>query len=229
MSLTESPQGRLLMVADGMGGYGHGEVASSVAVEALASYAFAVMPWLLRHTNASEQELTRALEQALEHCHRKVKITAERQGFDRRMGTTLTLAYVTWPELHIAHVGDSRCYLFRNGALSRLTRDHTLAQQLIDEKAISEEEAKNSRFRHVLVNTVGGSSDALRVELHTLELRHGDQLLLCTDGLSGHLTDAQLTQHLNQPIASTDVVRGLIAAANAAGGMDNITAVLARF
>lgn len=229
VSLTEAPQGRLLVVADGMGGYGHGEVASSVAVESLARYAFAIMPWLLRHTEASEQELQSALQQALDHCHRKVKRTAEREGFDRRMGTTVTLAYVTWPELHIAHVGDSRCYLFRAGELTRLTRDHTLAQQLVDERAISEEEARKSRFRHVLVNSVGGSADSVRVELHSLELRTGDQLLLCSDGLTGHLSDQDLARHLSEPVAIQQATASMIEAANAAGGQDNITVVLARF
>jgi PPM family protein phosphatase len=228
-NLTESPQGKLLIVADGMGGYGNGEIASSIAVDALARYAFAVMPWLLRHTQASEQELTDALRRALEHCHKQVKRTAVRQGLDRRMGTTLTLAYITWPELHIAHVGDSRCYLFRAGTLRALTRDHTLAEQLVDEKALSPEEAQRSRFRHVLVNSVGGSSDLVGVELHTLELREGDQLMLCSDGLTGQLSDPEIAQHLTQPIPIDAAVSGMIRAANEAGGADNITVVLARF
>jgi PPM family protein phosphatase len=228
-NLTEAPQGKLLMVADGMGGYGHGDVASSIAIDSLARYAFAVMPWLLRHSQASQQELEDALRQALQHCHQKVKKTAEREGLDRRMGTTLTLAYVTWPELHIAHVGDSRCYLFRNGTLRALTRDHTLAEQLVDENALSAEEAQRSRFRHVLINSVGGSSDLVGVELHTLELREGDQLLLCTDGLTGPVSDQTITEQLTQPIPIEETASGLIRAANDGGGPDNITLVLARF
>lgn len=228
-ALTEAPQGRLLIVADGMGGYGHGEVASSIAVEGLARYAFAVMPWLLRHSEHSEAELAEALSDALQHCHRRIRSTAEREGFDKRMGTTLTLAYVTWPELHIAHAGDTRCYLFRDGRLERLTRDHTLAEQLVDERALSPEEAESSRFRHILVNSVGGSAESVGVELHSLELLPGDQLLLCSDGLSGHLRDPALAEHLARGASVPDTVRAMIDAANAAGGNDNITVVLARF
>jgi PPM family protein phosphatase len=228
-NLTEAPQGKLLMVADGMGGYGHGDLASSIAIDSLARYAFAVMPWLLRHSQTSEQELADALRHALQQCHKQVKQTAEREGLDRRMGTTLTLAYVTWPELHIAHVGDSRCYLFRNGALRALTRDHTLAEQLVDEKALSRDEAQRSRFRHVLINSVGGSSDLVGVELHTLELRQGDQLLLCSDGLTGPLSDQVIAEHLTQPVPIAETVSSLIRAANDKGGPDNITVVVARF
>ena len=228
-SLTEAPQGRLFVVADGMGGYGHGEVASSIAVEGLARYAFAVMPWLVRHDQHSEAELERALSEALQHVHRRIQRTAEREGYDRRMGTTLTLAYVTWPELHIAHAGDSRCYLQRQGKLRRLTRDHTLAAQLVEEHALSPEEAERSRFRHILVNSVGGSSQSAGVELHSLELVPGDQLLLCSDGLTGHVDDDSISRALDAGHSAAQTVQELIAAANAAGGSDNITAVLARF
>jgi PPM family protein phosphatase len=228
-SLTEVPQGRLLMVADGMGGYGNGEIASSIAIEALARYAFAVMPWLLSHSETSEADLERALRQALQHCHEKVQRTAQREGLDSRMGTTLTMAYVTWPELHIAHVGDSRCYLAREGELRRLTRDHTLAEQLVEAHALSPEEARRSRFRHILVNAVGGSAKSVRVDLHSFELLPGDRLLLCSDGLTGHLGDAAIAEQLSQPVSAKSSVHALIDAANAAGGSDNITVVLAHF
>lgn len=228
-SLSEAPQGSLFIVADGMGGYGHGEVASSVAVEALARYAFALMPWLLRHEHATEAELERALEQALQHCHRAVQQTAQREGYDRRMGTTLTLAYVTWPELHIAHAGDSRAYLLRGAELRRLTRDHTLAEQLLEAEALTPDEARRSRFRHVLVNAVGGSATSVRVDLCSLELAEGDVLLLCSDGLTTHVSDEILARQLGKRAPVEYTVRELVDAANAAGGSDNITVVAARF
>jgi PPM family protein phosphatase len=226
---VEAPQGTLLMVADGMGGYGHGEVASSVAVQAMTRYALAVMPWLVRHGEASEEELGRALSEALQHCHQSVQGTALREGLDQRMGTTLTLAYVTWPELHIAHAGDSRGYLWRSGELRRITQDQTLAEQLVKEKALSPEEAQRSRFRHILVNTIGGTDRSVRVELSTLVLQPGDQLLLCSDGLNAHVQDARIAELLATRQPARNVAAALVAEANAGGGTDNVTVVLARF
>ena len=225
----DSSQGWLLMVADGMGGLEHGELASSIAIEGMVRYAFAVMPWLMRYSQASEHELAEAFREALANTSQMIRATADTRGLDRRMGTTLTLAYVTWPLLHVAHVGDSRCYLYRGGTLSRLTHDHTLAERLARENALPEDAAKRSQFRNVLLNAISGTGEATSVELHTLQLAPGDQLLLCSDGLHGQLADPQVVQHLQRQAGVHEVVRELIAASNAAGGADNVTVVLARF
>jgi protein phosphatase len=227
--LGDSSQGWLLMVADGMGGLEHGELASSIAIEGMGRYAFAVMPWLTRYSQASEQELAEAFREALANTSQMIRATADTRGLDRRMGTTLTLAYVTWPLLHVAHVGDSRCYLFRAGTLSRLTHDHTLAERLARENALPEDAAKRSQFRNVLLNAISGTGEATNVELHTLQLAPGDQLLLCSDGLHGQLADTQIVQHLQRQAGVHEVVRELVHASNAAGGGDNVTVVLARF
>ena len=227
--LGDSSQGWLLMVADGMGGLEHGELASSIAIEGMVRYAFAVMPWLTRYSQASEHELAEAFREALANTSQMIRATADTRGFDRRMGTTLTLAYVTWPLLHVAHVGDSRCYLFRGGMLSRLTHDHTLAERLARENALPEEAAKRSQFRNILLNAISGTTEATNVELHTLQLAPGDQLLLCSDGLHGQLSDGEIVQHLQRQGGVHDVVRELVAASNGAGGGDNVTVVLARF
>jgi PPM family protein phosphatase len=227
--LGDSSQGWLLMVADGMGGLQHGELASSIVIEGMVRYAFAVMPWLIRYSQASERELAEALREALDQTSQMIRATADTHGLDRRMGTTLTLAYVTWPQLHIAHVGDSRCYLFRSGALSRLTRDHTLAERLARENALPADAVQRSQFRNVLLNAVSGSGDAMSVELHSLELTPGDQLLLCSDGLHGQLSDQQIVQHLSRPADVETVASDLVTASNAAGGADNVTVVLAQF
>jgi PPM family protein phosphatase len=227
--LGDSSQGWLLMVADGMGGLEHGELASSIAIEGMVRYAFAVMPWLTRYSQASEQELADAFREALVNTSQMIRATADTRGLDRRMGTTLTLAYVTWPLLHVAHVGDTRCYLFRAGLLSRLTRDHTLAERLARENALPADAAKRSQFRNVLLNAISGTGDATSVELHTLELAPGDQLLLCSDGLHGQLSDAEIAQGLQVDRPVHEIVRELTAASNAAGGGDNVTVVLARF
>jgi protein phosphatase len=120
--------------------------------------------------------------------------------------------------------------LFREGKLHRLTVDHTLAQQMVEGQMITQEEAAGSRFSHVLVNAVGGGTDKLDVELRHLELRSGDQLLLCTDGLYDMVADEAIATALSDTHSLVaQVVMGLVTAANAAGGRDNVTAVLARF
>jgi protein phosphatase len=228
--LTDTPQARLLIVADGIGGHGGGEVASAVAIDAMAHYAFAAMPWVASPSESSQRDLVEGLQQALRAAQDRVRRVAKRKHLAEDMGTTFTMAYITWPDCYILHVGDSRAYMVRDDQMHRMTSDHTLAQKLVDHAALSEDEAKRSRFSHVLVNAVGGSSDDLDIELHHVELRLDDQLLLCTDGLTGPLEDADiraLVLDTSRPVA--EIVADLVAKANAAGGRDNITAVLARF
>lgn len=228
--LTDTPQGRMLVVADGIGGHGGGEVASAVAIDAMAHYAFEAMPWVLRRSDCSTEELATGLRDALEYAQSRIRRVAKRKGLNPNLGTTLTMAYVTWPDCYLVHVGDSRAYLYRDGRLHRLTRDHTLAQQMVDGKAMSEEEAKTSYLSHVLVNAVGGRTDDLDVELHHIPLSIDDQLLLCSDGLYDMMNDVAIAKRLEQthlPVQS--VVDELIDAANAAGGRDNVTVVLTRF
>lgn len=228
--LTDTPQGRLFIVADGIGGHGGGEVASAVAVDAMAHYAFETMPWVLSRGDCSMDELGDGLRDAMRKAQERIRRVARRKKLNPDLGTTLTMAYVSWPEVFLVHVGDSRAYLFRDGDLHRLTRDHTLAQQLIDGNAMTEEEAKHSRLAHVLVNAMGGHSDDLTVELHRMELRLGDQLVLCSDGLYDMVPDEGIQAALAQGEMPVETVVGdLIGAANAAGGRDNVTVLLARF
>ncbi|MGH1345546.1 MAG: PP2C family protein-serine/threonine phosphatase [Nannocystales bacterium] len=228
--LTDTPQGRLFIVADGIGGHGGGEVASAVAVDAMAHYAFETMPWVLGRNDCSMDELETGLRDAMGKAQDRIRRVARRKNLNSDLGTTLTMGYLAWPELFLVHVGDSRAYLYRDEKLHRLTRDHTLAQQLVDGNAMSEEEAKSSRLAHVLVNAMGGTSDDLTVELHRMELQLDDQLLFCSDGLYDMIGDAAIEAHLaehERPVG--DVVELLVGAANAAGGRDNVTVVLARF
>lgn len=228
--LTDTPQGRLLIVADGIGGHGGGELASAVTIDAMAHYAFEAMPWAMDRNEHSLQELADGLRDAVTKAQARVRRVARRKNVAPDLGTTLTMAYVAWPDLHLVHVGDSRAYLLREGKLHRLTRDHTLAQQLVDDEVLAPEEAERSRYSHVLVNAVGGGTDELMVELHRIRLEIEDQLMLCTDGLYDMVPDVEIARRLaktDQPVDA--VVRGLIKAANEAGGRDNVTVVLARF
>jgi serine/threonine protein phosphatase PrpC len=227
--LVDSPQGRILVVADGIGGHGGGEVASAVTTDAMAHYCFEAMPWVQRRSECSVEELSSGLQEAVRTAQERVRRVAKRKGIAEDLGTTLTMAYVAWPDLLLVHVGDSRAYLMRDNQLFRLTIDHTLAQQMVDGNMLTPEQAEGSRFSHVLVNAVGGSTDDIDVELRHLTLQLDDQLLLCTDGLYDMLPDDRIAAALREGESVAQIVTGLIAAANAAGGRDNVTAVLARF
>jgi protein phosphatase len=147
----------------------------------------------------------------------------------RGMGTTLTLAYCHEGELFIAHVGDSRAYLLRGGRLYRLTRDHTLAAEMVRRGVIPAEEAAHHGFRHVITNVVGGSDPGVQVEVYKMSLNVGDRLLLCSDGLTDMVSDADLLPLLQQGDDPAAICERLIARANEAGGKDNVTAVVALF
>jgi PPM family protein phosphatase len=148
-----------------------------------------------------------------------------------RMGTTLTLAYLLWPRLYIIHVGDSRCYLLRGGRLDRVTRDHTVAQRMVDEGLMPAGQAETSRWSHVLWSCISGRPRDVEADVYKATLEPADTFLLCTDGLTKHVPDAALTEFLVR--AETDgaaaTARRLVDAANAAGGKDNITVVVAHF
>lgn len=228
--ITDTPQARLLIVADGIGGHGGGELASAVTIDAMAHYAFAAMPWAMGTKEGSFEAIAEGLREAVGLAQARMRRVARRKNVAPDLGTTLTMAYLAWPDLHVVHVGDSRAYLLREGTLLRLTRDHTLAQRMVDDEAMTPEQAASSHYSHVLVNAVGGGTDDVDVELHRLRLEIEDQLMLCTDGLYDMVPDSAIAEHLrrtDRPV--DDVVNGLIAAANAAGGRDNVTVVLARF
>ncbi|MFK8000685.1 MAG: PP2C family serine/threonine-protein phosphatase [Polyangiales bacterium] len=229
----DTPTGRLMMVADGMGGQVHGEVASVVVVDAMMQYAFSIMPWLRASGRADDEKvLAEGLTRAVHRSQERMQEVADRKGYIGDMGSTLTMGYIAWPMLYLVHVGDSRAYLHRGGRLFRLTKDHNLAEEMVAQNVLTAEEARRSRFSSVLTNSVSTSGSDLRVELHQVELRREDRLLLCTDGLYGELTDEQIHDRLLH-VASADLVapavESLVKAANKAGGKDNITAVLGLF
>jgi protein phosphatase len=219
-------QGKLLLVADGMGGHEGGEQASRIAVEALTRYVLNVMRWLFRLEEDTDEDFQDDLKSAMEHCQEKVE--AELEGQHREApGTTLTLGYVIWPRLYVVHVGDSRCYLWRDSKLKQITKDHTMAQRLVDDGNLEEEET--TPWSHVLWNVIGGGSEELAPEVYKAKLRRGDTLLLCTDGLTKHLSDEDLANLLGDGLSSRECTERLVARANDAEGSDNTTVVVARF
>jgi protein phosphatase len=147
----------------------------------------------------------------------------------RGMGTTLTLAYTLNDALFVAHVGDSRCYLCRHGILYRLTRDHTLVEDMVRRGALLAEEAAKHRWRHVITNVVGGDAREVKVEVHKVRLEAGDRVLLCSDGLTEMLPEEEINDILQAEAEPEQSCRRLMVRANEAGGKDNITVVVAQF
>lgn len=227
-------QGKLLLVADGMGGHESGERASTIAVDSIATYALNTMRWFFRLDQDSEEDFDEELKASLEHC--QAMIGAESEAIPQRqgMGTTLTMAYVIWPRMFVLHVGDSRCYLLRDSVLQQITRDHTMSQLFSDHSQLQVEgdllkEKETERWSNVLWNVLGGGSDDLMPEVSRADLQLGDTLLLCTDGLTKHLSDDRITRQLGRDDSAENICQRLIDEANDRGGSDNITVVVARF
>jgi serine/threonine protein phosphatase PrpC len=229
--LAGEPAGSLLIVADGMGGHAGGDMASWIAVQTIAGYVLNVMPWATqrspvetRDPSASLPEVRQELSSALIVGDSTVKSTGARAGTPQ-MGTTLTAAFILWPILYVAHVGDSRCCLLRGGKLSHLTTDHTLAQQIAD--ASPEPTDVPFAWHSMLWNSLGGSGEIPKPQITKSYLESGDLLLLCSDGLTKHVPDEDIVSILSQNRTNADRCAELIQRANDGGGSDNVTVVLA--
>jgi protein phosphatase len=226
-----APQGHVLIVADGIGGNEDGEIASGVVTDTVARYSFMLVPWALMSQGRDSLDMAGGLRNAVHQAQANLRNVADEEGVDSRMGTTLTAAFVDWPDLYVVHAGDSRFYAYRDG-LHRVTRDHTVAQELVDKEAISPEQARKSPFGNILVNAVGGSNDDLDVDLHHAELIANDILMLCTDGLTAHVSDAEIEDaigRIDNGLSLEQCVHDLIESAKRDGGTDNITVVMARY
>ena len=215
-------------VADGMGGHLAGEVASSTALEPIAE--------LDGHVYSDAAEARAALRSALVAANEAVVTKAADDPQFQGMGTTLTAVMVEGRRAHIAHVGDSRAYLFRDHAFSQLTTDHTLVQRMIDEGRLTREEAARHPQRSVITRAIGVEED-VDVDAMSLDLAPGDVMVLCSDGLTGPVDDdaiADMLDDVEPPSDSddprvADAARRLVEAANDAGGPDNITVVVLAF
>ena len=203
----------VFVVADGMGGARAGEVASQLAIEAFQRE--------LPDSGTPEQRLAECIRAANRTIYELSRSEHERAG----MGTTLTAAYLDGAELAIAHVGDSRAYLFRDQTLRRLTQDHSLVQELVNRGKLTEEQAAEHPQRSIITRALGPEPD-VEVDTSTHPVRAGDVLLLCSDGLTSMISEDQITQILASAPDLESAAQRLIAAANEAGGRDNITVIL---
>ena len=224
--LFELPSQRIAsfgMVADGVGGHHGGETASRAAIETIAEYVKETMNAFYTADENDENAFFATLQDAAALCHRSVIERAEATG-QPTAATTLTLFVAVWPSLYILHVGDSRLYLFRQGRVQQLTRDQTMAQDLVDLGALPKAAAAQSPLAHVLTSAMGASEaspDVTRVDLH-----RGDALLLCTDGLTKHVSDDRISERMGRMTSAEQVVRALVDDALAGGGTDNVTVLV---
>lgn len=218
-------QARVYVVADGMGGHGGGDVASSVAMDSVADYVFEAMPWVVHLAPGGDAAQSEELRNALMVSQARVLAVAERKGLSHlKMGTTLTMAYVAWPTLYVLHAGDTRCYLVRGDQIRRMTTDHTLSHEL-ESRDMVRPGAADERFGHILVNAVGAGSEELFGEIRRAELAPGDRLLLCSDGLTRHVSDDEIAAIVRSSRRAVNACRQLVALANERGGEDNVTAL----
>jgi serine/threonine protein phosphatase PrpC len=210
-----------MIVADGMGGMAAGEVASRLAITLLVEHALGTPDWILE---LEEPYTTEALDRAarrFQHVNEAIVERADRGPGLRGMGTTLSLAMSLGRDLILAHVGDSPILLARRGTLHRLTRDHTLGQQMALRGASNAE-----RFRHVLTRAIGIPGTGGDPDLRHYRLDDGDRLLLCTDGLTDMVDEEAIARELARDSTADDVCRALIELALESGGRDNVTAVV---
>jgi len=222
-------QGKLLLVADGMGGEAEGERASTIAVDAVTTYVLNSLAWCFRLEEDSEQDFEDHLKEALVSCQNSIQDVSRAHPAMNSMGTTMTMAYIVWPRAFIVHVGDSRCYFLRDRKLEQVTTDHTMGNVLADVGHVSREDARRSSMGHALWNVLGGRSKDLSVDVYKLTLERDDTLLLCTDGLYDMVSNEMLESILNAEASAESTCHKLADLANANGGKDNITLVVSNF
>lgn len=216
----------ILVVADGMGGAAFGELASMLALRAAWELSERETAWPLNINAPEAESLKEKFAAYSNRIHRALHDRMQAEPKTAGMGTTLTTAYTVGASAFIAHVGDSRAYLHRQGNIYRLTRDHTLAQELTDAGMPASRAAK---FGHVLTNLLGGGQGQVSTEVHHFTLEDGDWLLLCTDGLPRHVTDDEIAVAIQAGTAAQSICEALVNLALDRGGTDNITVIAGQY
>ena len=216
----------LAMVADGVGGGAKGGEASRVALQAVTQYVSRSMRCYYAVGEADDQEFYDALQAGAHQCHEEILRLGEEDPDYRGMATTLTLYLGVWPRAYLLQVGDSRCYLLRHGELTQITRDQTMAQELIDAGVMSPSDAATTRLAHTLSSSIGGrQTDPI---VTRLDMTWGHVVLLCSDGLTRHVSDERIRTVLRGMTSARQACDDLLQEALDGGGNDNITIVVGR-
>lgn len=214
------PEDKVYMIADGLGGYNSGEVASRQTVSILADY--------IKENPVSKvigkDDICAYIVEAIQEVNKVIWELARSKEEYLRMATTLVFVYVTGNTSYIANVGDSRAYLFRNDKITQITEDHSIVADMVAQGTLSREEARIHPDRNQLTRAIGAEKDVVP-NVYEIKLRSKDLVLLCTDGLYGELTDDEIADILNRKESLSEICTDLVTEANRAGGNDNITVV----
>jgi protein phosphatase len=222
-SVAFDPASGVAVLADGMGGYNAGEVASGMATSIINSE---MNRWLAEAaTPASVQDLRRALEICVANANSAIFKAAHANVLYAGMGTTLVVGVFQGVNLVLGHIGDSRCYRLRQGQMSRITKDHSLLQEQIDAGLLTLEQAELSANKNLVTRALG-VDDAVLLEVHDHVVEPGDTYLMCSDGLSDLVRDQEIVRILQMATTPEQRAQALIDTANAHGGRDNITVLL---
>src|SRR3989441_4785220 len=219
------PHGTIFVVADGMGGAAAGELASEMATETI--YSQLVRAWG-GEREVTPQRFAYRLKEAVEVANSRIHAHAKAHPEVRGMGTTTTAAGVLVDHVYLVQVGDSRAYLIRDSQAYQLTKDQSLMQRLVEAGELTEEEAARSERRNIILQALG-PDPKVKVDLTHQEIRRGDVLVLCSDGLSGLVKKEEIAEIVGRASDLAQACERLIAMANARGGPDNITVIVARF
>ncbi|MBA2626766.1 MAG: serine/threonine-protein phosphatase [Gemmatimonadales bacterium] len=216
----------LAMVADGVGGGPKGEEASRVALESVTEYVVQCTRCYYAADIADTDAFTGALADAAMKCHAVVTERASVDAAHHGMATTLTMWIGVWPNAYLLQVGDSRCYAMSDGRLTQLSRDQTMAQELIDQGILTRAKAPETRWSSILSSSIGGRQT--EPVITRIEQRWGNVGLLCSDGLTRHVTDEQIGERLRTMTSAKQVCEALLQDALDGGGTDNITIIVGR-
>jgi protein phosphatase len=216
----------LAMVADGVGSGGGGEEASRTAVQAIAQYVSQSTQAFYTADAREPEVFTQVLSDAALQCHLSLQERAKNDPNRKKYGTTLTLWLGLWPHAYLLQVGDSRCYMFRDDVLTQISRDQTLAENLVEQGVLERAKADRSPWAHVLSSAIGGEEAAPTVTRVTRDW--GTVVLLCSDGLTKHVSDEQIAVRMREMTSSKQLCETLLQDALDDGGSDNITIIVGR-
>jgi protein phosphatase len=217
----------IMLVADGVGGSAAGSRASRIATQAVTRHVASALKCYSTAGAGDDAEFLETLRNAAYEAHEAVRTEAEEIPEEAGMATTLSLGIVVWPWLYVVQVGDSRCYLYQSGKLRQLTRDQTFAQDLVQQGVFTPQDAKNSPLNNVLSSALG-AQEALP-EVTRVDVRErGTVIVVCTDGITKHVSDAEIERHIGSMKSAEQVSKDLLQLALDRGGSDNITVVVGR-
>jgi serine/threonine protein phosphatase PrpC len=216
----------VMLVADGVGGSTGGREASQLAIESIMKYVSSTLRCYHAAGSSEEEEFVDALRAAALEAHAAVRAESAVRPEVHRMATTLTLFIAVWPWAYVMQVGDSRCYHYHSGVLKQMTRDQTIAQDLVDQGVLAPDRVAKSPFSNVLASAIG--ADAALPEVSRTKMDGRGAFLLCSDGLTKHVKDHEIAEELHALKSSEMSCRRLLDLALERGGSDNITVLIAR-